>query len=79
MKGNVMRKFCGKFFVCALAAMLTIATCYKADAAEYEFQGGNVTGLDPIAIGAGATSNGDYAISIGYHASALAQNAISFG
>ena len=74
-----MRKFCGKFFVCALAAMLTIATCYKADAAEYEFQGGNVTGLDPIAIGAGATSNGDYAISIGYHASALAQNAISFG
>ncbi len=74
-----MRKFLEKFWVCALAAMLTISPCYKADAAKYEFQGGNITGLNPIAIDKDATSNGDYAISIGYYAKALANNAIAMG
>ena len=68
-----------KFLVCALAAILAISSCYKADAAKYEFQGGNITGLNPIAIDKDATSNGNYAISIGYFAKALANNAISIG
>ena len=59
--------------------MLTIFSCYRADAAKYEFQGGNITGLNPIAIDKDATSNGNYAISIGYFAKALANNAISIG
>ena len=59
--------------------MLTIFSCYRADAAKYEFQGGNITGLNPIAIDKDATSNGDYAISIGYYAKAWANNAIAMG
>ena len=74
-----MRKFFGKFLFCMLVTMLTIFSCYRADAAKYEFQGGNITGLNPIAIDKDATSNGNYAISIGYFAKALANNAISIG
>lgn len=79
MKGKAMRKFFGKFLFCMLVTMLTIFSCYRADAAKYEFQGGNITGLNPIAIDKDATSNGNYAISIGYFAKALANNAISIG
>ena len=74
-----MRKFFGKFLFCMLVTMLTIFSCYRADAAKYEFQGGNITGLNPIAIDKDATANGNYAISIGYFAKALANNAISIG
>ncbi len=74
-----MRKFFGKFLFCMLVTMLTIFSCYRADAAKYEFQGGNITGLNPIAIDKDATSNGDYAISIGYYAKAWANNAIAMG
>ena len=57
-----------KLFLCLLAAMIAISSCNEALADTYTLVGGEVTGEDQIAIGAGSSAENHYDISLGVNA-----------